>query len=59
VRWAIPGAGKSGGARVITYALLADGQVWFLVGYNKSKFDTLPTPFLVELKKEIDNAKKD
>jgi hypothetical protein len=59
VRWAVPGSGKSGGARVITYALLEDGQVWLLVGYNKSKFDSLPTKFLVELRKELEDAQKD
>ena len=58
VRWALPGSGKSGGARVITYALLEDGEVWLLVGYSKGKFDNLPTKFLVELRKEIDDVKK-
>jgi len=58
VRWVAPGVGKRGGARVITYAMLGDGQVWLLVAYTKAKFDSLPTKFLVELRKEIDNAKK-
>jgi hypothetical protein len=58
VRWAVPGSGKSGGARVITYAILDDGEVWLLVAYSKAKFDTLPTKFLIELRKEIDHAKK-
>ncbi len=55
VRWAASGRGKRGGARVITYAQLEDGQVWLLVGYTKAKFDNLPTEFLVALRKEIDD----
>ena len=54
VRWAASGRGKRGGARVITYAQLSDGQVWLLVGYTKAKFDNLPTEFLVQLRKEIE-----
>jgi len=42
---------------VITYALRDDGEIWLLVGYSKAKFDKLPTKFLLELKKEIDDAK--
>lgn len=55
VRWSASGRGKRGGARVITYAQLDDGQVWLLVGYTKAKFDNLPTEFLVQLRKEIEN----
>lgn len=58
VRWSRTGRGKSGGVRVITYALTADGQVWLLIGYTKSKFDKLPTDFLVALRKEIDDAQE-
>jgi hypothetical protein len=58
VRWGRSGAGKRGGVRVITYAVLADGRVWLLVGYTKAKFDTLPTDFLVALRKEIENVQK-
>ena len=56
VRWSRAGAGKRGGARVITYALLDEGQVWLLIGYTKARFDTLPTEFLVQLREEIDDA---
>lgn len=58
VRWSRAGQGKSGGVRVITYALAEDGQVWLLVGYAKAKFDKLPTDFLVTLRKEIDDAEQ-
>lgn len=59
VRWSRSGQGKSGGVRVITYALTADGQVWLLVGYAKARFDKLPTDFLVTLRKEIDDAEQE
>ena len=56
VRWVAGGAGKRGGARVITYAMQGDDNVWLLAGYTKAKFDNLPTDFLVALRKEIDDA---
>lgn len=56
VRWARKGGGKSGGARVITYYVSRQGRVWLLVGYTKARFDNLPTEFLVQLRKEIDDA---
>lgn len=55
VRWTASGRGKRGGARVITYAQLDDGQIWLLVGYAKAKFDNLPTEFLVALRKELED----
>ncbi|MBO9642991.1 MAG: transcriptional regulator [Pseudacidovorax sp.] len=56
VRWSRAGTGKRGGTRVITYAVLDEGQVWLLIGYTKARFDTLPTEFLVQLREEIDDA---
>jgi hypothetical protein len=53
VRWALPGRGKSGGMRVVTYYIKPDGEVWLLMAYTKAKFDNLPTDFLVALKKEL------
>lgn len=53
VRWGLPGRGKSGGMRVITYCILSDGEIWLLMAYTKAKFDNLPTDFLVSLKKEL------
>lgn len=58
VRWVRAGAGKSSGARVITYHVSREGRVWLLIAYAKAKFDTLPTEFLVELRKEIDDAQR-
>ncbi len=56
VRWARRSMGKRGGTRVITYTVLGSGEVWLLVAYTKSKFDTLPTSFLNALKSEMDRG---
>ena len=55
VRWATTGKGKSGGARVI-YFNAEDLTIWLLIVYKKSKFDNLPTSFLVELRKGVQDA---
>ena len=54
VRWAASGRGKSGGARVI-YFNADDATIWLLIVYTKAKFDNLPTAFLAQLKREIDD----
>ena len=48
--------GKRGGARVVYYNQLYDGRIVLLIAYTKSKFDNLPTDFLLALKKEFDDA---
>ncbi len=53
VRWGLPGRGKSGGMRVITYYIKPGGEIWLLMGYTKTKFDNLPADFLLALKKEL------
>ncbi len=55
VRWSAAGAGKRGGARVI-YFIAPDGVVWLLIVYRKSKFDNLPTSFIAELKRVVEDA---
>lgn len=55
VRWATAGKGKSGGARVI-YFNADDSTIWLLIVYKKAKFDNLPTSFLVELRKGVQDA---
>ena len=55
VRWSTEGVGKRGGARVI-YFILPDETIWLLIVYKKTKFDNLPTAFLKELKRGIENA---
>jgi len=55
VRWAASGRGKRGGARVI-YFLEHEHTVWLLIVYTKAKFDNLPTEFLAELKRGVEDA---
>ena len=55
VRWAAGGQGKSGGARVI-YFNADDSTIWLLIVYKKAKFDNLPTSFLIELRKGVQDA---
>lgn len=55
VRWATHHSGKRGGARVIYY-LEHEHTIWLLIVYKKAKFDNLPTEFLAELRKEIEDA---
>ena len=50
VRWMRAGMGKRGGARVIYLTQLQDGTIALLTIYAKSKFDNLPTEFLLALK---------
>ncbi|WP_341922204.1 transcriptional regulator [Polaromonas sp. YR568] len=56
VRWARPGMGKRGGARVIYFNQLADGVIALLMVYTKAKFDNLPVAFLLQLKKEFEDV---
>ena len=55
VRWATAGQGKRGGARVI-YFLHTDEVVWLLIVYKKAKFDNLPTSFVTQLRKAVQDA---
>ena len=55
VRWATAGQGKRGGARVI-YFLHTDDVVWLLIVYKKAKFDNLPTSFVAQLRKAVQDA---
>jgi hypothetical protein len=55
VRWSRSGMGKRGGARVIYFNLLTDGVIALFIVYTKTKFDNLPSSFLLQLKKEFEN----
>lgn len=55
VRWSRPGIGKNGGARIV-YFMAMDEVVWLLIVYTKAKFDTLPTSFLAQLRKGVEDA---
>jgi hypothetical protein len=54
VRWAHQGRGKSGGARVIYYNRLANGEIWLLTIYAKGDRATIPAHELKLIKEEID-----
>jgi hypothetical protein len=55
VRWSRGGMGKRGGARII-YFLTEDETIWLLIVYTKAKFDNLPTSFLAEMKKGVEDV---
>ena len=56
VRWSRMGAGKRGGTRIVYYNAPADGTIWLLIVYTKSKFDNLPISFLTQLREVINHG---
>lgn len=54
VRWSRAGMGKRGGARVIYYLRLANGEVVLLIVYAKAKFDNISAGVLAKLKEKFD-----
>ena len=52
LRWALPGRGKSGGARIIYYWLRADHQIYLLLAYAKNRQENL-TPEQARLLRQI------
>jgi len=56
VRWARSGSGKSGGIRVIYFNKLANGEIWLLLIYAKSKMDSVDGKILKEMKDEIEKT---
>lgn len=55
VRWSRQGQGKRGGARVV-YFNPTEQTIWLLIVYTKAKFDNLPTSFLVQMRKAVEDA---
>lgn len=55
-RWRRLNIGKSGGVRVIYYPQVQLGVIYLLIAYTKSKFDNLPLPLLLDLKKDIERG---
>jgi hypothetical protein len=55
VGWSARGRGRRGGARVI-YFLQAEHTIWLLIVYSKAKFDDLPTEYLAELRRGVEDA---
>lgn len=54
VRWKRDGMGKRGGARVIYYLRLANGEVVLVAVYAKAKFDNMPVEILKSWKEAYD-----
>ena len=57
VRWSRPGMGKQGGARVIYFARLEEGELCMLLVYPKSEKDNIPAYILKEIRKEIEHGR--
>jgi hypothetical protein len=53
VRWAQQVRGKSGGARVIYFNRLANGEIWLLTIFAKSDRSTIPAHELKLIKEAI------
>lgn len=56
LRWSRPGIGKQGGARVIYFTLLDDGELCMLLVYPKAARDTIPGYILKQIRKEIEDG---
>jgi hypothetical protein len=56
IRWSRPGMGKRGGARVVYFNRLANGQVWLITIYGKSARDNISADLLKQFKQELENA---
>lgn len=54
VRWTRQGIGKQGGARVIYYNRLANGDIFLLMVYAKAKFDNIRPEVLRQIKEQYD-----
>lgn len=54
VRWALAGAGKSSGVRVIYFTRNAEGEVVLLTMYAKSKTGNLTGQILKEIRRALD-----
>lgn len=56
VRWSRSGSGKSGGVRVIYFNRMANGEIWLIFMYAKSKRGSIGGNVLKELKNEIEKT---
>ena len=54
VRWHREGMGKRGGARVIYYNRLANGDIVLVLVYAKAKFDNIRPEILRRIKEKYD-----
>ena len=56
VRWALPGCGKRGGARVIYFLRLASGQIVLVTMYGKNVRENVNPALLKRLKERFENG---
>jgi hypothetical protein len=54
MRWARPSTGKSGGARIIYYNRLKNGEIWLLTVYAKGDRATIPAHEMKLIKETIE-----
>lgn len=59
LRWARPGAGKSGGVRVCYYLRTRSGRMLMLTIYAKTAQASIPGHLLKAIKEELEHAQKD
>jgi hypothetical protein len=55
VRWSVAGSGKRGGARIIYFNRLANGEIWLLVIYSKSVTGNIPAHILKLIREAIEH----
>ncbi len=55
VRWFLAGSGKRGGARIIYFNRLANGEIWLLVIYSKSVRGNIPAHILKSIREAIEH----
>ena len=53
LRWGAGDKGKRGGVRVIYYGVTAQGQIWLLAIYAKSRQENLPANVIRLLKEQV------
>lgn len=54
VRWSRPGAGKSGGVRIIYLLRLEHGEVYLLTMFSKAKMENIPLAMLKEIRRALE-----
>jgi hypothetical protein len=59
LRWARPGAGKSGGVRVCYYVRTRAGRMLMLTIYAKSAQDSIPGHLLKAIKEALEDGEED
>ncbi len=55
VRWTRAGLGKRSGVRVIYFTDLTRGEIWVLLAYPKSQYDSIPAHILKAIREAIED----